>query len=140
MRKFALPAVLVLALVLPAQASAKVKRYTGMISPAGAIGFKVVQKKRSKKKRVTAFSFSGVPLICQEGARTAGGVVSSPVPLKKNGRFNLVASNPITQARLEIHGSLATGTIQLSGNVAIEPTGTGTSCQSGVLAWTAHRG
>ena len=139
MRRLVLPAVLALALVLPGHATAKAKRYTGTVTPSGTISFKVAQKRHSKKKRVTRFSFSGVPLTCQEGMKTAGGVVRSAVKLKR-GRFNIVASNPITGAALKIHGNLPTGTIQLSGNVAIEPSGTGTSCQSGVLGWRAHRG
>ena len=55
------------------------------------------------------------------------------------GNFNIVAQSS-TGARLEVHGNLAAGTITLSGNVAIEPSGTGTNCQSGVLNWTAQRG
>jgi hypothetical protein len=137
-RKILIAAVLSVALVLPAQAAAKAKHYTGTVSPSGTIGFKVVQKRHSKKKRVSAFNFAGVPVTCDEGARTAHGFVSFPVKLNK-GRFNIVAESS-TGARLEIHGNLATGTISLSGNVAIEPSGTGTNCQSGVLTWTAHRG
>jgi hypothetical protein len=139
LRKLLMPAVLAVALVLPAQAAAKTKHYTGMVSPSGTVGFKVVQKKHSKQKRVTSFRFAGVPLTCADGAHTSSGVVDSPVKLK-SGNFKIVASNPITGATLKIHGSLATGTIKLFGNVAIEPSGTGTNCDSGVLAWTAHRG
>src|SRR5262245_44108691 len=139
MRRLVLPAALALVLVLPSNATAKTKRYTGTVTPSGTITFKVAQQRHSKKKRLTRFSFSGVPLNCQEGAKTAGGVVGSAVRLK-GGKFNIVATNPITGAALKIHGSLGTGTIQLSGNVAIEPSGTGTNCQSGVLRWRAHRG
>jgi hypothetical protein len=127
------------ALVLPAQAAAKGKHYTGTVAPGGTVNFKVVQKRHTKKKRVSGFRFAGVPVICADGAHTAHGFVSFPVKLNK-GRFNIVASSTVTGAKLDIHGNLKAGTIELSGNTAIEPSGTGTSCQSGVLGWTAHRG
>jgi hypothetical protein len=139
-RKLLVPAVLAVALVLPAQAVAKKpKHFTGTVAPSGTIGFKVTQKRHSKRKNVSAFSFFGVPVTCADGAHTARGFVSFPVPLKK-GKFNIFASSSVTGATLEVHGNLATGTIHLSGNTAIEPSGTGTNCDSGVLTWTAHRG
>lgn len=140
MKRFLLPAVLAVALVVPAQAIAKKPRhYTGTVIPSGTIGFKVTQKKHSKKKSVSAFNFAGVPVTCADGAHTARGFVSFPVKLK-GGKFNIVATSSVTGARLEIHGNRAAGTIQLSGNTAIEPSGTGSNCESGVLSWTAHRG
>ncbi|HEY6638301.1 MAG TPA: hypothetical protein VIZ61_11520 [Solirubrobacterales bacterium] len=140
MKRFLVPAILAVALVLPAQAVAKKpKHYTGTVTPAGTIGFKVVQKRHSKEKRVASFRFSGVPVTCAAGANTTFGVVSTPVKLKK-GKFNIVALNNITGAKLEIHGNLKRGTLRVSGNVPIEPGGQGTSCDSGVLGWTAHRG
>jgi hypothetical protein len=139
-KKFLLPAVLAVALVVPAQAVAKKpKHYTGTVTPSGTIGFKVTQKKHSKKKNVSGFNFAGVPVACDDGAHTAHGFVSFPVKLK-GGNFNIVASSTVTGARLEVHGNLAAGTIQLSGNTAVEPSGTGSNCESGVLSWTAHRG
>ena len=139
MRKFVIPAVLALALVIPAQATAKTKHYTGTVTPAGTVGFKVVHKRHSKQKRVSNFRFSGVPVTCAEGAKTTVGIVSTPVTLKK-GKFNIVALNNVTRAKLEIHGNLKAGTLKVSGNVPIDPSGQGTSCDSGVLRWTAHRG
>lgn len=139
MRKLLAPAVLAVALVLPGQAAAKARHYTGTVSPSGTIGFKVVQKRHSKKKSVSGFSFFGVPVTCQDGAHTARGIVSFPVPLKK-GKFKIHASSSVTGASLEIRGNLSAGTIHLTGNTAIEPSGTGTNCDSGVLNWTAHRG
>jgi hypothetical protein len=139
LRKFLIPALLALALVLPAQAAAKTKRYSGTVSPSGTIAFKVVQKKHSKNKRVTSFRFAGVPLTCTDGAHTSSGVVDFPVKLKE-GRFKIVAISNVTGASLEIHGNLRNGTIELAGDVAIDPIGTGSTCTSGVLSWTAHRG
>lgn len=139
MRKFVIPAVLALALVVPAHAAAKSKHYTGTVTPGGTIGFKVVQKKHSKKKSVAGFNFAGIPVTCAEGAKTTHGFVSFPVKLK-NGHFNIVASSSVTGATLEIHGSLAAGTIHIAGNVPIDPSGTGTNCDTGTLSWTAHRG
>lgn len=139
MRKFVIPVVLALALVIPAQATAKAKHYTGTVSPTGTIGFKVVQKRHSKKKSVSAFNFAGIPVACAEGPKTTHGFVSFPVKLNK-GKFNIVASSSVTGATLEVHGNLAAGTIQIAGNVPIDPSGTGTNCDSGILSWTAHRG
>lgn len=139
MRKFVIPAVLALALVIPAQATAKTKHYTGTVTPGGTIGFKVVQKRHSKAKSVSAFNFAGIPVTCAEGPKTTHGVVSFPVKLNK-GRFNISASSSVTGATLEVHGNLAAGTIHISGNVPVDPSGTGTNCDSGILSWTAHRG
>jgi hypothetical protein len=139
-KKFLLPAVLAVALVVPAQAVAKKpKHYTGAVTPSGTIGFKVTQKKHSKKKRVSGLSFSGIPVTCDEGPTTTHGFVSFPVKLNK-GKFNINASSSVTGASLEVHGNLGAGTIHVSGNVPIDPSGTGTNCDSGVLSWTAHRG
>jgi hypothetical protein len=134
-----IPAVLALALVIPAQATAKTKHYTGTVSPGGTIGFKVVQKRHSKAKSVSAFNFAGIPVTCAEGPKTTHGFVSFPVKLNK-GKFNISASSTVTGATLEVHGNLAAGTIQVSGNVPVDPSGTGTNCDSGILSWTAHRG
>ncbi|HEY7121661.1 MAG TPA: hypothetical protein VH329_03790 [Solirubrobacterales bacterium] len=140
MRKFLVPAVLALALVVPAQATAKKpKHYTGTVTPSGTIGFKVTQKKHSKKKSVSAFNFAGIPVNCADGAHTTHGFVSFPVKLNK-GKFNIVASSTVTGATLDVHGNLKAGTIHVAGNVPIDPTGTGSTCDSGVLSWTAHRG
>ncbi len=140
MRKFLLPVALAVALVVPAQAAAKKpKHYTGTVAPSGTIGFKVTQKKHSKRKSVSGFRFAGVPVTCDDGAHTAHGFVSFPVKLNK-GKFNIVASSSVTGAKLEVHGNLAAGTIQVSGDTAIEPEGNGTNCESGVLSWTASRG
>lgn len=139
MKRFLVPAVLAVALVVPAQAAAKTKHYTGTVTPAGTISFKVTQKRHSKLKRVSGFSFAGIPVTCADGAHTTHGFVSFPVKLNK-GRFNISASSSVTGATLEIHGNLKAGTLHVSGNVPIDPSGQGTTCDSGVLGWTAHRG
>jgi hypothetical protein len=140
LKKFLVPAVLAVALVFPAQAVAKKpKHFTGTVAPAGTIGFKVVQKRHSKQKRVSGFNFAGIPVNCADGPHTTHGFVSFPVKLNK-GRFNISASSSVTGATLEIHGNLKAGTLQVSGNVPIDPSGQGTTCDSGVLGWTAHRG
>ena len=139
MRKLLVPAVLAVALVLPGQAVGKTKHYTGTVTPAGTIGFKVTQMRHSKKKRVSGFNFAGLPVNCADGPHTTHGFVSFPVKLNK-GRFNISASSSVTGATLEIHGNLKAGTLQVSGNVPIDPSGQGSTCDSGVLGWTAHRG
>lgn len=139
MKRLLLSAVLAAGLVLPAQAAAKSKHYTGTLTAGGTISFKVVEKRHSKEKRVRNFSFFGVPVTCQEGAKTTRGVVSSAARLRK-GRFKFAAVNKVTGATLEIHGKLSAGTLHVAGNVPIDPSGTGTNCDSGVLSWTAHRG
>ena len=139
MKRFLVPAVLAVALVVPAQAAAKTKHYTGTVTPAGTIGFKVTQKRHSKLKRVSGLSFAGIPVTCVDGAHTTHGFVSFPVKLKK-GKFKISASSTVTGATLVIHGNLKAGTLHVSGNVPIDPSGQGTTCDSGVLGWTAHRG
>jgi hypothetical protein len=139
LRKFLVPAVLAAALVVPAQAAAKTKHYTGTVAPSGTISFKVTQKRHSKKKRVSAFSFAGIPVTCAEGPKTTHGFVSFPVKLR-NGKFNIIATSSVTGATLEVHGNLPAGTLHVAGNVPIDPSGQGTNCDSGVLNWTAHRG
>ena len=141
MRKFLIPAVLSVALVLPASAAAKTKHYTGTVAPGGTIGFNLkITKKKGKKPRrtISGFTFSGVPVNCADGPHTTRGFVSFPV--KFRGGFNIKASSSVTGATLEIHGNLGAGTIHVAGNVPIDPSGTGTNCDSGVLSWTAQRG
>jgi hypothetical protein len=138
-KKFLIPLALAVALVVPAQAGAKTKHYVGAVSPSGSLSFNVVQKKHSKKKSVRGFSFSGIPVTCSDGAKTTHGFVSFPVKLNK-GNFNISASSSVSGASLEVHGNLSAGTIHLSGDLPIDPSGTGSSCDSGVLNWTAQRG
>lgn len=138
MRRLLAFAVLVLALALPVQAAAKTKRFSGNVTPSGTIAFRVVQKKHSKKKRITKFSFFGIPVTCQEGARTTRGLVDFGAKIW-HGRFKFVASNSITGATLRIRGNLPAGTLRVSGNVPIDPSGQGTNCDSGLLGWRAHR-
>ena len=140
MKKLLIPAVLAVALVLPAQAAAKTKHYVGAVSPSGSISFNVVQKKHSKKKSVQGLSFSGVPVNCADGPATTHGDVTFPVKLHKNGSFNISASSSVTGATLQVSGNLSAGTIHVSGNVPLDPSGTGSDCDSGVLSWTAARG
>jgi opacity protein-like surface antigen len=142
LKRFLIPAVLAAALVLPAQAAAKSKHYVGVVGPSGSISFNVVTKKKKGKKtkpQVKGFSFSGIPVNCVDGPHTTHGFVSFPVKLR-GGNFNIVASSSVTGATLDVHGNLAAGTIHVAGNVPIDPSGQGTSCDSGVLSWTAQRG
>lgn len=138
-KKVLILTVLSVVLIFPAEAVAKTKHYKGTIGPSGTISFKIVQKKHSKEKRVTGFSFFGLPVNCAEGTQTTRGIVSSTAKLKR-GNFKLVALNNITRATLKVRGNLSAGTIHLTGNLPIDPSGTGTNCDSGVLSWTAHRG
>ena len=125
---------------LPAQAVAqKPKHYTGTVTPAGTVGFKVVQKRHSKQKRVSSFHFAGVPVTCAEGAKTTHGFVSFPVKLKK-GKFNIVASSNVSGAKLEIHGNSESRDAAGVGQRPDRSQRPGTNCDSGVLGWTAHRG
>jgi hypothetical protein len=139
-KKLIVPLVLGAALLIPGQAAAKTKHYVGAVSPSGSISFNVVQKKHSKKKSVKGFTFSGVPVNCADGPATTHGDVTTPAKLHKNGSFNINASNSVTGASLQVSGNLAAGTIHVSGNVPLDPSGTGSDCDSGVLSWTAARG
>ena len=53
--------------------------------------------------------------------------------------FQLTLSS-VTGASLQVSGNLSAGTIHVSGNVPLDPSGTGSDCDSGVLSWTAQRG
>jgi hypothetical protein len=142
LRKLLIAAVLAVAIAVPAQAAAKTKHYVGAVSPSGTIGFNVVKKKKKGKKtkpQVKGFNFAGIPVNCADGPHTTHGFVSFPVKLR-GGNFNIVASSSVTGATLDVHGNLAAGTIQVTGNVPIVPSGTGTTCDSGLLNWTAQRG
>jgi hypothetical protein len=139
-KKLLVPLVLGAALLIPGQALAKTKHYVGAVSPGGSISFNVVQKKHSKKKSVKGFSFSGVPVTCADGPATTHGDVTFGVKLHKNKTFNISASSSVTGASLQISGSLSAGTIHVTGDVPLDPSGTGDSCDSGVLSWTAQRG
>jgi hypothetical protein len=139
-KKLLVLVVLGVGLVIPAQAGAKSKHYVGAVSPSGSISFRVTQKKHSKQKSVKGFTFSGVPVTCADGPATTHGDVTFPVKLHKNGSFNIGASSSLTGASLQVSGNLSAGTIHVSGNVPVDPSGTGTDCDSGVLSWTAQRG
>jgi hypothetical protein len=139
-KKLLVLVVLGVGLVIPAQAGAKSKHYVGAVSPSGSISFTVTQKKHSKQKSVKGFTFSGVPVTCADGPATTHGDVTFPVKLHKNGSFNIGASSSLTGASLQVSGNLSAGTIHVSGNVPVDPSGTGTDCDSGVLSWTAQRG
>jgi hypothetical protein len=130
-----------------ARAAGTRRRQGQALGPSGSISFNVVtmKKKKTKKKgkktkpQVKGFSFSGVPVNCADGPHTTHGFVSFPVKLR-GGNFNIVASSSVTGATLDVHGNLAAGTIHVAGNVPIDPSGQGTSCDSGVLSWSAQRG
>lgn len=139
-KKLIVPLVLGAALLIPGHAAAKSRHYAGAVSPSGSIGFNVVQKKHSKKKSVNGFTFSGIPVTCADGPATTHGDVTFPVKLHKNGSFNISASSSVTGASLQVSGNLSAGTIHLSGDLPLDPSGTGSGCDSGVLSWTAQRG
>ena len=140
MRKLFVPLILGVALLIPGQAAAKSRHYAGAVTPSGSISFNVIQKKHSKQKSVKGFAFSGIPVTCADGPATTHGDVTFPVKLHKSGSFNINASSSVTGASLQVSGNLSAGTIHVSGNVPLDPSGTGDGCDSGVLSWTAQRG
>jgi hypothetical protein len=139
-KRILIPLALAVALAVPAQAGAKTKHYAGAVSPSGSISFSVVQKRHSKQKSVNGLTFSAVPVNCADGPATTHGDVTFPVKLHKNGSFNINASSSSTGASLQVSGNLTAGTIHLSGDLPLDPSGTGSNCDSGVLSWTAQRG
>ena len=138
---------LVLALALPAQASARQREYDGVITPSGELGFKVKFKKGEKPK-VKGFTFFEVPITCAEGPNTTVGRITGGLKLKKK-RFSAeVVDKETGQSHLEVAGTVskrsASGTIHVFGASPLEtplPDGRtiGTSCDTGVLSWTATR-
>ena len=61
MKKLLIPAVLAVALVLPAQAAAKTKHYTGAVSPSGSISFKVVAEEALEEEERQRIHLLGRP-------------------------------------------------------------------------------
>jgi hypothetical protein len=139
MKKFIVPCVLAIALVIPAQASAKTKRYAGPVSPTGTVSFTVKNSKKNKKKKFLGdFTFTGVPVNCDDGAHTASGSFGNPYKVK-GGAFNIVGSNPSRGFAWEIHGTLSGGSLSVSGSLPLDGGGTGSNCSTGVLSWTSAR-
>jgi hypothetical protein len=138
---------LVLALALPAEASARQREYDGTITPSGELGFKLKFKKGEKPK-VKGFTFFRVPINCAEGPNTTVGRITGGLKLKKK-RFSAeVVDKETGQSHLEVAGTVskrsASGTIHVFGASPLEtplPDGstTGTNCDTGVLNWTAAR-
>jgi opacity protein-like surface antigen len=139
--------VLVAALALPAQASARQREYDGTITPSGELGFKVKSKK-GKKPKVKGFTFRDVPINCAEGPNTTFGAITGGVKLRKK-RFSAEVSDKETgQSHLEVAGTVskrsANGTIRVSGSSPLQDPPTdppirGTNCDTGVLSWTVSR-
>ena len=138
MKKLLIPCVLAVALVIPAEAVAKTKRYAGPVSPSGTVSFTVKNTKKNKKKKFLGdFTFTAVPVNCDDGAHTASGSFGNPYKVR-GGAFNIVGSNS-SGLSWEIHGTLSGGTLSIAGSLPLDGGGTGSGCSSGVLNWTAAR-
>jgi hypothetical protein len=138
-----LPLLLVGALVIPAPAVARSKHYFATVSPSGSLSFKVSQKRQSKEKAVTSFSYADLPVTCSGFPHTtwgdvAGGDVARAGRVRK-GRFNLRTPVLGTASAAEFQGNLAAGTIRVAGELLIDAsTKTGFDCDTGTLAWTVR--
>ena len=137
---------LVIALALPAQASARQREYDGTVTPSGELGFKVKFKK-GKKPKVKGFTFSDVPINCDGGPNTTFGKVTGGLKLKKK-RFGAQLTNEEGTSNLHVAGTVSkkgsSGTIRVFGAVPLEdpptdPPPIGSNCETGVLDWTATR-
>ena len=137
---------LVLALVLPAQASARQREYDGVITPSGELGFKVKFKKGEKPK-VKGFTFFDVPINCDGGPNTTFGKVTGGLKVRKK-RFGAELTNDEGTSHLQVAGTVSkrasSGTIRVFGAVPLEdpptdPPVVGSNCETGVLNWTATR-
>ena len=122
-------------------AQGSTRGYSGTVTPAGNLSFKL--KKKNGKRKVRSVKFDSVPVTCADGAHTTEGNITFSVPVGKQGGFSIVGSSSITGATVKVRGKVAgksaSGTIDLSGNVPIESGGDGDDCESGKLSWSAAR-
>jgi hypothetical protein len=138
-RKLLLLLVLALAVALPAEAIAKTKRYSGPVSPSGTISFSVTKKKGKKRKTLSNVRIAGIPLTCAEGPYTTSGFFSSTRTFRQ--QWTISGTNS-RGGQTVIQGTVAAGTLQLTGTYPVDPVSAGTfgtNCQTGVRTWTAAR-
>jgi hypothetical protein len=137
---------LVLALALPAQASARQREFDGTVTPSGELGFKLKFKK-GEKPNVKGFTFFRVPINCAEGPNTTFGRITGGLRVKKK-RFGAQLANDEGGSNLQVAGTVSkggsSGTIRVFGaaplqNPPTDPPPFGTNCNTGVLSWTASR-
>jgi hypothetical protein len=137
---------LVLAVALPAQASAREREFDGTVTPSGSVRFKL-KLKREEKPKVKGFTFFDVPITCAGGPNTTFGRITGGLRVR-NKRFGARLTNDEGGSNLRVAGTVrkrrSRGTIRVFGEVPLQtppPIGstTGTSCDTGVLNWTASR-
>jgi hypothetical protein len=110
--------VVVLALLLPASASAAGKKYTGDVEGGGTVSFKVV-KRDNGKKVVKRFRWNNIIVECPDGEHTYDAVM---YPMKVNrGEFGTVAVTPDQRTRAiidgEVHRRKANGWLNVEGRI-----------------------
>jgi hypothetical protein len=144
------PAVLVLALALPATATASKRTYSGAVDAAsGTIEFTLKKKKATKrnprKTSVRNFTFVGVPVTCDAGPATTSGTLTFGMRVIRK-QFSADAddgagSNLHVEGTLKQRGKRTVGTLSVFGEVPLDPDGAqrGVNCETGELAWEAER-
>lgn len=144
------PAVLVLALALPAHAAASKREYSGAVDAAsGSIDF-TLKKKRKKGKKgrrmtVRGFEFRNVPVACDDVSGTTSGRLTFGIRVRKK-KFEAAAdddggSNLNVKGTLKQKGKRTVGKLRVFGDVPLDPNGEqrGTGCNTGRLEWDAAR-
>lgn len=144
MRKATMAGVAMLALALPASASAKTIKHEGSIDgvPAAKVKF-AVKKNDGELKKVTNLHFNQVPVTCEDGS---GGTVTAQLPsFALEGKNKFTRKGPIEGAgisdgTLRAVGKLAGNGKQARGNVRIAfKSSSGSGCGTDVLNWSTAK-
>jgi hypothetical protein len=143
------PAVLVVALMLPAHAAASRRDYSGAVDAAsGTIEFTLKKRKATKKRPKTTsvrrFSFDAVPVTCEGALGTTTGHLKFGMRVidKRFGARGAddEGSNVRVKGTLKQKGKRVVGTLRLFGDVPLDPDARrGANCATGKLRWTAQR-
>ena len=146
MKRFLVPLVLVMALVIPSQAAAGTRGYTGAVETGGTLSFKLKSRKGKKKILRRTFTFGAIPIQCAAGPSTAGAQLTFTMKVNEKGKFGARAidqegggSSLRVKGKLKRKGRRAGGTIRIFGETPLEDGTTGTECDTGKLSWAAKR-
>jgi hypothetical protein len=143
---------LALAGPLFASAATSTRSFSGTIDPSGTVSFKL--KKHNGTRTIPGaspskgFTFGSMPVDCDGGPDTTGGVVTFTIPVKDTGKFTIkaVAGNPQNpSSALLVKGDFnnkytkASGTIRVHGSNVLISGNNHDACDSGTLDWSAQK-
>ena len=135
----------ILALVFPAMSGAAVRSYHGVVDQGGTVSFKAKFKQGRPVQIIGStappygFTYTGVPMNCDEGSFAINGHLTFPLAVHDNG-FLGTGSHDATKATVHgtfrHHGRRVQGTFRLGGDFYPSPT----DCHTGLDTWHAHSG